>query len=305
MALSPAPTTDGSRWQDPFPVGSPLLLGRKKSFDKLAAPLNTRGMGNYGIGYFWKALLTLALSSLAASPGIARVVATPATESEASPLFARSLQGAFADMAARDRGIARGWDGSPWPATGSGAVVVVDGTRWFNGAAARRAGSLGASPIQPLGTTTDVTCQPTYSGGTTCGSAPTCSTSPTCGGIVTCQATCGATPTCLISQPTCFVNYTCKAPTCAPTVTCTGPTCLGTCAPASCPTALTAVSVPQPGQIRLSFSSSAQLSYVLQYCTNLSASGWVEACSTNGNGGVITLVHTNGAMMSVYRLLIQ
>jgi len=267
-------------------------------------------MGKHSILYCWKGFLTLALSSLAASSGVARVLATPATEPEASPLFARSLQGAFADMAARDHGTERARESSNRPAAGSGTVVLVEGTQWYTGSAKGRAGPLSTGPIRRLGYTTEVscltptmsctTCMPTYCGGVTC--SQTCDPGPTC-----LYQTCNGEATCTANQPTCIaVTCTQLTPTCWPAPTCAGAvTCAGTCTPASCPTALTAVSVPQAGQIQLSFSSSAQLSYVLQYCTNLSASGWVEACSTNGNGGLITLVHTNGAMMSLYRLLIQ
>ncbi len=260
-------------------------------------------MGRQGTLYCWKGFLALALSSLAASSGVARDLVTPATEPEASPLFARSLQGAFAEMAARDQSTGPARESSNRPAAGSGTVVLVEGTRWYNGSAKGRAG-----PIRRLSYTTDVSCVspptcyptflPTYCGGVTCG--PTCDPGPTC-----VYQTCNGEATCTANQPTC-VGTTCyPAPSCVVATCAPWPTCQGTCAPASCPTFLTAVSVPQAGQIQLSFISSAQLSYVLQYCTNLSASGWVEACLTNGNGGLITLVHTNGAIMSVYRLLIQ
>ncbi len=265
-------------------------------------------MGRQGTLYCWKGFLALALSSLAASSGVARDLVTPATEPEASPLFARSLQGAFADMAARDHGLGRARESSNRPATGSGTVVLVEGTQWYNGSAKGRAGLLSAGPIRRLGYTTEVSCVtpttcyitflPTYCGGVTC--SQTCDPGPTC-----LYQTCNGEATCTANQPTC-VGTTCyPAPSCVVATCAPSPTCQGTCAPASCPTALTAVSVPQAGQIQLSFISSAQLSYVLQYCTNLSARGWVEAFSTNGNGGPITLVHTNGAMMSLYRLLIQ
>lgn len=262
-----------------------------------------------------KGLLTFALTSLAAAPGVAAVQAAPADDPEASPLYARSMQKAFADMAARDHGIARVQESSNRPATGSGVVVLVEGTQWYQGAVNGRVGSLDVGPIRPAGYTTDISCTtptmycPTCQGYSSC--APSYCPAATCQQATcdypTCIVyTCGPSLTCLISQPTCFVNYTCKVPTCDGSATCTGSaTCQGTCTPASCPTSLSSVSVPQAGQIRVSFSSSAQLNYVLQYCTNLSASGWMQACSTNGTGGTVTLGHTNGAAISVYRLLIQ
>lgn len=265
--------------------------------------------------YCSKGFLTIVLSSLAAAPGIAGVRAALAREPEASPLYARSMQGAFADMAARDRSIPQERNGFSGSATGLVAVIVVDGTKWYNGSALKRTSPLGvgsqrAARPRPLGYTTDLSCQsptvfcatclPTSCGGITC--------RLTCDPGITClYQTCNGEATCTANQPTC-VAVTCTQlnPTCLPAPTCGGAaTCAETCLPENCPTAISAVSLSQPGQIQLSFSSSAQLDYVLQYCTNLSASGWMQACSTNGTGGMVTLGHTNGAPVSVYRLLIQ
>ncbi len=259
--------------------------------------------------YRHEGLVKLALSTLIAfSAG----TLAPAAEPEDSPLYVRSLQGAFADMTARDHGITRVQNGATQAPVGSGAVIVVDGTQWYNGSAIEWAGSLGTrltnakntSPV-PAQTYWDPSCDATH-----CGSCL-----PTRSGLPTCVQTCvDPGPTCLYqtcmggstcNEVTCTPPPTCYIQTCATDPTCQGPTCTGTCVPANCPTALSDVSVPEAGQIQLSFNSSAQLKYVLQYCTNLSAASWAEACSTNGNGGVLTLCHTNGAAFSVYRLLIQ
>ena len=118
-------------------------------------------------------------------------------------------------------------------------------------------------------------------------------------GWPTCDVTCNNNP------PTCY-GTTCDLacqPTFQPTA-CLSSTCGSTCGPAQCPTALFGVTVPQVGQIQMSFSSSASLQYTLQYCTNLAANEWLNATNAQGNGGVITFSHTNNARLLFYRLLI-
>ncbi len=240
-------------------------------------------------------------------------------DSEDSPLYVASRQNAYAEMSKRDHlPPATGAD------AGAGTILVVGGTKW------NRLPAAGSDlRPRPLDVTTDTSCSfPTMCTSCTptscaadasCGSAPTCrgylschvpmptcynfscGPGPTCSGSITCQGyptcdlgSCGAGLTCT-TMPTCG-----GSPTCAPS-----PTCAGTCVPANCQVAITNVSVPQVGQIQLSFISSAQLQYVLQYCTNLVTGSWMEACLTNGNGDVLTLCHTNGAQHSLYRLLIQ
>ncbi len=82
-------------------------------------------------------------------------------------------------------------------------------------------------------------------------------------------------------------------------------TCQGTCVPAQCAPSFNEVRVPRPGEIEMSFSSSGYLSYALEYCTNLLSGQWVEVSSQRGNGGLMTLSHTNNAPFACYRLLVQ
>ena len=263
-----------------------------------------------------KALLKLVLILVATLPA-ALVPAATFEDPEDSPLYARSVREAFARMTART-----GWSEARNSATRPGTVVMVDGTQWYNvsdlDAMTSQPAARGKRPA-PLDITTDITCAASCmvtSCGSTCDASPTCrlvlschvpqptcadfscGTGPTCSGSVTCSGY----PTC-DNSATCIFSSTCnnQQPTCG-----TFPTCTGTCAPASCQTTLYGVSVPQPGQLQLSFASSTQLKYVLQYSTNLSSGAqWAEACSTNGNGGAMTLSHSNGAPIALYRLLIQ
>jgi hypothetical protein len=135
----------------------------------------------------------------------------------------------------------------------------------------------------------------------TCGGGTTCNGGPTCSGVSCTEPglTCMTGPTCTVA--TCTGNSTCDG-----AATCTGwSTCTGTCVPANCQVALTDVQVPYPGQIQLSFDSSGQLKYVLEYCTNVTAGVWLAVGTTNGSGGVVTLCHTNGAPVALYRLIIE
>jgi hypothetical protein len=59
------------------------------------------------------------------------------------------------------------------------------------------------------------------------------------------------------------------------------------------------------GEIQMSFYSSVNLRYALQYCTNLTAGQWTQAYSAVGNGGVMTFGHTNNAPQACYRVLVQ
>jgi len=242
-------------------------------------------------------------TGLVAWGALAQAGGAPSGDSEESPLYANSRAHAFAEMSVRDRAITAPQVNQT---TGivAGDVIVAEGTSW------RKLPANGPVPA-PMYVTTGY---PTCGSGTTCGGAytcsdppgPTCSSSyPTCAGP-TCDTgqTCGCAPTCCPLYSTC--SMTCSGyqwPTCSG-ATCNGATCLGTCVPAHCQTALYGVNVPKAGQIQFSFSSSAQLRYVLQCCTNAAAGVWTEACWTNGNGSVTTLCHTNGAPMALYRLLI-
>ncbi len=177
---------------------------------------------------------------------------------------------------------------------------------------------------RPLDVTTDISCGfPTMCVSctpTSCASDSSCGSAPTCRGYLSCHMpvltcygfSCGIGPTCF-GVLTCDGYSTCGQSSCGP-ATCNAlptcaqtclPTCNSTCTPANCQVAISDVTVPQAGQIQLSFTSSAQLQYVLQYSTNLATGSWTEACSTNGNGGVLTLGHTNGAPVALYRLLIR
>ncbi len=246
-------------------------------------------------------------------PCPAIVLTSLADDPEDSPLYASSRQNVLAAMATRDHAPP-----GPGVAVGAGAIIVVEGTKWYTMPTSPR-----TDRPHPLDVTTDLTCSPmqcpTAASATcrTCVSYPTCSGNATCTPDATCNGTCTFYPTCAgsgqatCSGPTC-VGATCAGPTCSiyyPTclsLTCQQQvTCLGTCAPTQCPATLYNVDVPRAGEIEMSFSSSSYLKYVLQFCTNVPAGPWTEACTTNGTGGVLTLCHTNGAAMSLYRLLIQ
>ncbi len=259
-----------------------------------------------GCLYNTQGLLKLVLGSLMLFPGARLKAADSPNEPEDSPLYAVSLHGAFADMAARDQGILHPLTGQMQGVAGPDTVIIVSGARWSRESGlewenfveqVRQAGQTRSGPLDltysvtcNLPTTQCVSCVPTR-----CGGVPTCVQTCVDPGITCMYPTCNAEPTC--SGPTC-TPYSCMPTSCAGT-------CTGTCVPAYCPTRLIDVHVPQAGQIELSFSSSAQLNYVLQYCTNLTAGTWAQACTNNGNGGVLTLRHTNGATMAAYRLLIQ
>ena len=230
-------------------------------------------------------------------------------DSDDSPLYAASRERTFVDMNARDTVPAQSGTG----AVSAGTIIVAEGTSWH-----RMSGTEGRP--RPLG----VTMMPPTCGERTCVSYPTCAGNTTCTDAATCNNTCTFFPTCLGAPPSATCNIpTCNGPTCANTFTCnpynsvtcvlptcTGstcgnPTCVGTCYPASCPTTLFNVNLPASGQIQFSFSSSLQLIYVLQCCTNFGAEVWCDVCSSNGNGAVLTLCHTNGAPAAFYRLIIQ
>lgn len=264
------------------------------------------------------------------------------TEPEDSPLYASSRQKAFADMADRDRGV---WlpRGSRGTTPGqAGSVIVVEGTRWRSapdtmqplaGAKARPqpGGTLAKGP-RPLDITTDLSCtwptmcttcgdlsctwptMCTTCAATTCGAS--CDATPTCRGYPTCHvpiptqciyATCTGGSTCNAGQTTC-VGVSCTEPgaTCVPGATCDASgTCTGTCVPANCPVSLFNVQVPRVGEIQMSFASSSYLSYTLQYCTNLAGAQWMTVGTVLGNGGTMSVSHTNEAAVSCYRLLVQ
>ena len=235
-------------------------------------------------------------------PSATLVAAGRLQEPDDSPLYAVSLHGAFADMATRDQGSLRPLSAGARVATGPETVIFVSGTKWSCESGLEWATSVGQARQAGQGRSgpLDLTWQSTCNAPTTvCASCV-----PTrCGGGPTCVRTCvDPGPTCMVS--TCTGEPTCWGATCTP-VTCVPPTCKGTCAPANCPTVLTDVRVPQAGQIELSFTSLAQLRYVLQYCTNLAEGTWAGVFTNNGTGGLLTLRHTNGAPTSAYRLLIQ
>ena len=270
--------------------------------------------------------ILLALPLLAGA-GTSVATGLASSDPEETPLFAASMRRTFAEMEARAQ--PRSQMMHDLGRTTTDNVIVVEGTDWH---------SLAAAPLSrprrpaPLDTTTDISCNyPTLCttcAATTCGA--TCDATPTCRQYPSCHVpgptciyqtcdggtTCDGGPTCAgvsCTEPgqTCYVGPTCQTETCTGTTTCDGTatctgwsTCTGTCEPASCPTRFSEITVPEPGQIQLSFSSSAQLKYSLQYCTNFSAKIWLEACTTNGSGGVLTLRHTNGAALAFYRLLI-
>ena len=257
----------------------------------------------YAVKAFLRSVLLVGLAALTSRFDAAAASA----DAEASPLFARSMQNAVLNMVVHDLGSQRS---DPGPSE----VIIVAETQWYNRSFTRWDSARpllkltrqdGPTPSQ---VTTDISCMSPTMFCPNC--LPTRTGAPTC--VMTCVDpgptclvhTCAGGPTCEATPPTC-VGATCiPAPTCVIS-TCTGtPTCTSTCVPAECRTALYNVTVPQAGQIQLSFDSSSQLQYVLQYCTNLSAGEWTEAWRTNGNGGMLTLRHTNGASVSVYRLLI-
>lgn len=248
-------------------------------------------------------------------------------DAEGSPLFAHSMENAFAAMDAHDVSLSINREADPVGTRRAEAVFIVDGSQYYSvsagptkGPIAQRTGSRPGTktgPV-PLSVTTEYSCTP----------MPTCN-SPTCGGAQTCGATCGPpqptmcmltcsggatcqpTATCYMStclgdpSPTC-ASATCSGATCGSSTTCQGQTtCSATCSATNCVTPLYDVKVPQPGQMAVSFNSSAQLRYALQYSTNLVPGTWLEAYSVTGNNSAITLAHTNGASRCYYRLLIQ
>ncbi len=236
-----------------------------------------------------------------------------AEDAEDSPLYLRSRQAVFAQMALRD-GDPSG--GQIAPALTNSVVIVVEGSHWARadsggGDAAGKARRTGA---RPLDVTTDVSCFPTMaiSCSTPCG--PTWDATPTCHGANTCHvpgptciyATCdGQSPTCSANQPTCF-GVSCNQPgyTCSPCYTMDGPSCSGTCTPANCPTTLDRIHVSETGEVSVSFSSSHVLSYALQCCTNLSEAQWTEVATALGNDAVLTLSHTNWSPRAFYRVVV-
>ncbi len=215
-------------------------------------------------------------------------------------------------MAAHDR-LSAAKDNSGGALLQAGAVIVVDGKRWYRAADAgqnQRAGP------RPMGVTTEVSCQYTCAvscAPTTCGATicvgqtcrgTTCFT-PSCIGATCTGPTCWGV-SCSIPGDTCYFPTSCGQVTCNGGTTCNGAaTCLGTCVPANCPTTLSDVQVPQPGVIQMVFMASSTLRYTLQWCTDVSAGHWVDVYSAVGNGGVMTVGHTNDAPRSFYRLWVQ
>lgn len=206
-------------------------------------------------------------------PGPARAMAC-FDEPEDSPLFADSRQKAFAEFASQDRVSLANQSTAGRVTPAASQIIVVEGTLWHS--LAGKASKVPAEGRYGKGMTRD--------GSPTCDQScrtPTCQP-PTCP-YATCSAQTACYPTCY--QPTCYIG--------------------GTCTPAQCRTVLYGVTIPQVGQLQMSFSSSASLQYTLQYCTNLSANQWLDATNAPGNGGVMTFSHTNNASLSFYRLLIS
>jgi len=248
-------------------------------------------------------LITLGALSCLGLPCPARVAGASFDEPEDSPLFAESVHKVFAQWAAGDATPAAG---GGKVGLGPDTVILVEGRHWQTlpgdkGPAARGSGPGPRGP-RPMSQTMDVTClRQTMCVGTTCAHLPTCGQVNTCAGVFTCVgATCGSGGNTCAGTPTCAGTRTCVAPTCAPNATCGT-----TCEPTACQTTLEGVTIPQPGQIQMSFASSSSLHYTLQYCTNLTSGSWAVAATTNGTGGLVTLCHTNNANLSFYRLLIQ
>ncbi len=245
--------------------------------------------------------------------GPCQVVAAGFDEPEDSPLFADSVHQAFAQFASQDR-VPLAAQGRARPAAPTaGEIIVIEGTRWHSLAAeatpATPAGGPRRVPMPLMVTVNGATCPAEPSCNGPC--PPTTHAGPTCfplcptGGMPTCTGdTCG-------SGTTCSPMNTCQGPTCYgggitcyPSVTCSS-TCASTCTPGQCRTNLYGITIPQAGQIQMSFNSSSLLRYTLQYSTNLPAGQWMDVSTVNGNGGQITLSHTNNADRSYYRLWIQ
>ncbi len=201
---------------------------------------------------------------------------------EDSPLFADSMQKAFAQFVVHDTlSLPTRQEG-----LAGSEIIVVEGARWHSLRAGVGPGAGSSDPRKgpvpldvTMGVTVCTTCAPT-----TCGHGVTCS------GTLTCDE-----PTC--RTVTCWFYETCMS-----AFTCAGSR---TCSPADCSTNLFGVTVPRPGQIQMSFNSSASLQYTLQYCTDLSSNQWMIATNARGNGGLMTFSHTNNATLSFYRLLIS
>jgi hypothetical protein len=248
------------------------------------------------------------LCVLGAAPLATDATEPPHNDPEDSPLYAKSMRQALAEMAAPSQGQAQG-------RSVLGPVIILEGTRWSyepkpgsngtgSGGKEAEAGIKGIRGPGPLGITTELTCSftcarscaapcgPTYDeGGPTCRLYPTCHVpGPTC-----IYATCDGGPTCTVNQPTC-IGVSCNQP---------GPTCYGTCKPLECPTTLNSIQVPRPGEIHVSFISSPYLRYTLQCSTNLVSSPWTDVSSSLGTGGVMTLSHTNNAPHACYRVQVQ
>ncbi len=247
-------------------------------------------------------------------------------DAEDSPLFTDSMQRTFAAMRARDASYSDNWQSKPARVGKTGVILVVEGSAYYSLAAAdantcAKSGNdsvnVGKAGPVPLSVTTEISCMPmptcnspTCSGstcGATCGPPQPTICLPTCSGGATCQpnATCYMS-TCLGDpSPTCAFP-TCYGATCLGSITCQGQaTCSATCTATNCATPLYDVKIPQPGLFCVSFTSSAQLRYALQFSTNLLSGTWQEAYSITGNSSAISLTHTNGAPRCYYRLLIQ
>ncbi len=259
---------------------------------------------------------------LALWPLVLTIIALPDTarartdDPDDSPLFARSMRNVFEDMAARDRTQLTLRE----PMVGS--VIVVEGGKWAYAAAGEARAlvpgrfSAGTETKRRTGpipldvTVSDLTCFPT------CGAScfPTCTVGGSCSGTCVPQvtvcvySTCVApNPTCSSAQPTCY-GVSCSVPgvTCVGTLTCGYEiSCGNTCTAETCPANIESVSVPQPGQIQLSFWASPYLTYTLQYSTNLTDSVWTGVNTVTGANAIISVSHTNAAPRSFYRLWVQ
>ena len=94
-------------------------------------------------------------------------------------------------------------------------------------------------------------------------------------------------------------------PTCQGLPTCSGPTC--GCANCSLRAVIAGIQTPDRTNVQIHLQSQSDLLYMLQACTNLPSSNWVDIASAPGNGGLLVLTHTNAdvAPRVFYRLQSQ
>ncbi len=253
-------------------------------------------------------LLTVATLGLLATFQDSRAVAVASGDPEDSPLYAASRQRTFAEMNARDQAPAV-LQGLGDTRRDGGTIVMVEGDKWS------------VLPplthrlrVQPLDTTTDVTCSPIYCATSSSATCRTCVSYPTCSGAATCtydvtcnntctyfptcpgsgQATCGTTcnnpPTCAgyptcNNAPTCRYIETCEgwgttcgtAPTCSYIATCYRyNTCWATCSLGFCP-------APQISSIAVSNSVPGQYSVQISFLASGSVR-YIAQYSTNLDG---------------------